>query len=196
VSITRTTKGYTIRWYDRDGRERQRTYRGIDRQEAVQLERKILAERDRGEAQPDERQAPIFGTLADQWVEQHRPRWKPSTRSQYEQILKVHLRPAFGDTKITNISEASARQLVTKLHDAGLGARRINLAIIVFKMILRSGRKFLREDPLLDVKMLPEPHTEVDPLSPDEVDVFLTACRSGGARTSRSRSGPAPAPVS
>jgi len=176
MSITRTTKGYTIRWYDRDGRERQRTYKGVDRQEAAQLERKILAERDRGEAQPDERQAPTFGALADQWIEENRPRWKPSTRSNYEQLLTSHLRPAFGDTKITNVTDASARQLVTKLHDAGLGARRINLTIIVLKMVTRSGRRFLREDPLAGVKMLREPATEIDPLTPDEVDAFLAAC--------------------
>lgn len=178
MSITRTTKGYTIRWYDRDGRERQRTYKGIDRPEAERLERKILAERDRGEAQPDERQAPTFGVLADQWVEESRAAWKASTRAQYEQIIKSHLRPALGDTRITNISETVARQLVTKLHDGGLSARRTNLVILVLRMILRTAirRRVLREDPLLSIKMLREPATEVDPLAPDEVDAFLAAC--------------------
>src|SRR3989442_965136 len=132
MSLTHTTKGYTIRWYDRDGRERQRTYKGVDRQEAERLERKILAERARGEAQPDERQAPTFGVLADQWIKENRPAWKISTRQQYEQILKNHLRPAHGDTRITNISETVARQLVTKLHDGGLSARRTNMGILVF----------------------------------------------------------------
>ena len=43
MSFTKTTKGYTIRWYDVGGRERQRTYKGITRDEARTLERGILA---------------------------------------------------------------------------------------------------------------------------------------------------------
>src|SRR5881397_1247824 len=34
----------------------------------------------------------------------------------------------------------------------------------------------LREDPLTAVKMLREPQTEIDPLSPEEIDAFLEAC--------------------
>ena len=34
MSISKTTKGYTLRWYDVGGRERQRTYKGVTRDEA------------------------------------------------------------------------------------------------------------------------------------------------------------------
>jgi integrase len=178
MSITRTKKGYTIRWYDVDGRERQRTYKGIDRPEAERLERKILAERDRGEQPPDERQAPTFGALANQWVEESRSGWKPSTRMHYEQVIKSMLRPAFGELRITNVSESLVRQLITKLRDRGLSARRINLVLTVLGQIVRTARRrrLLRDDPLAAVKMLREPRTEVDPLSPEEITAFLDAC--------------------
>src|SRR5437867_648615 len=138
MSITRTTNGYTIRWYDVDGRERQRTYKGISREEARTLERGILAERDRGESLPDERHAPAFGAVADQWVEENRSRWKPSTLQQYQQVIKSQLKPAFGDLRVTAVTESPARQLMTKLQDGGMGARRINLVILVLKQILRA----------------------------------------------------------
>ena len=178
MSITKTTKGYTIRWYDVDGRERQRTYKGIGREEARTLERGILAERDRGESLPDERHAPLFGAVADQWVEEMRSGWKRSTLQQYEQVLKSQLRPAFGDLRVTAVTESPARQLVTKLQDGGMGPRRINLVLLVLKQILRAARRrrLLREDPLVAVKLLREPRTEVDPLAPDEVDALLKAC--------------------
>lgn len=59
-----------------------------------------------------------------------------------------------------------------------LSARRINLALLVLKMILKKARrrKWLRDDPPADVKMLTEPKAEVDPLSPEEVEAFLAAC--------------------
>ncbi|HEV8642368.1 MAG TPA: site-specific integrase [Methylomirabilota bacterium] len=176
--ITKTTKGYTIRWYDADGQERQRTYKGIDRDEAKKLERGILAARDRGEPVPDERRAPTFTAFAATWKEESRSGWKPSTQAQYEQVLKSQLRPAFGDLRLCNITESRVRQLVTQLQDAGLGARRINLVLLVLKMIMATAarRRLIRENPLVVVKPLAEPQVEVDPLAPDEIDGFLKSC--------------------
>jgi integrase len=70
------------------------------------------------------------------------------------------------------------RQLLTQLQDAGLSARRINLALLVLKMILQTAvrRRFVREDPTEHVRGLREPKTEVDPLDPDMVTAFLAAC--------------------
>src|SRR5262249_42122003 len=84
MSVHKTTKGYTIRWYDVDGRERQRTIKGITRNEAESKEREILAARDRGERLPDERHAPLLKPFALTWVEEMRAGWKPSTKQQYE----------------------------------------------------------------------------------------------------------------
>jgi integrase len=178
MAIYKTTKGYTIRWYDVDGRERQRTYKGVSRDEVRTIERRLLAERDRGESVPDERHAPLFDAVADQWIEETRSGWKRSTLQQYEQVLKSQLRPAFGDLRVTAITESPVRQLVTKLQDGGLGPRRINLVLLILKQIVRAARRrrLLRDDPLVDVKLLREPRTEVDPLAPDEVEMFLKAC--------------------
>jgi integrase len=178
MAIYKTTKGYTIRWYDGDGREHQKTYKGVTREEANKLERELLAERDRGERPPDVRHAPIFKAFAEQWVEESRSGWKASTLSQYHQVLKSQLLPAFGDLRVSQVTEPRVRQALTLWHDGGLGARRINLVLLVLKTILKTARKrrWLREDPLADVKLLEEPRTEIDPLSPDEIAAFLDAC--------------------
>jgi integrase len=178
MAVYKTTKGYSIRWYDSDGRERQRTYKGITRNEADRLERELLAARDRGERPIDERQAPTFTAFAKVWVEESRSGWKPSTYQQYEQVLKSQLRPAFGDLRITAISESRVRQAITGWLDGGLSARRINLILLVLKMVLRTAlrRRLLREDPVVSVRMLREPRVEIDPLGPDELDAFLGAC--------------------
>ena len=49
MAVIKTKTGYQLRWYDIDGRFRKKTYKGITRDEAIRLEREILATRDRGE---------------------------------------------------------------------------------------------------------------------------------------------------
>jgi integrase len=105
-------------------------------------------------------------------------REESSTHQQYEQVLKSQLRPAFGDLRITAITESRVRQAITGWQDGGLSARRINLVLLVLKMILRTAlrRRLLREDPLVSVRKMREPQVEIDPLGPDELDAFLAAC--------------------
>jgi len=180
MAVIKTKTGYQLRWYDIEGRFRKKTYKGIKRDEAVQLEREILAARDRGERQPDVRHAPSFETFAKTWVEENRSRWKASTLQQYEQILKSHLYPAFPDVRLSAITESRVQQWMTALCDAALSARRINLALLVLKMILRTAvrRRVLRDDPTEHVRGLREPKTDVDPLDPEAVAAFVTACPS------------------
>jgi integrase len=179
MAIYRTTKGYTIRWYDADGCERQQSYKGISREEARTIEREKLAARDRGEERPPaERHAPLFEAFAKQWIEESRSGWKPSTLQQYQQVLKSQLLPAFGALRVTQVSESRVRQALTGWRDSGLSARRTNLVVLVLKQVLRMARRrrWLRDDPLLTVKMLREPRTEIDPLDPGDVETFLQAC--------------------
>ena len=142
------------------------------------MEREILAARDRGEQRPDERRAPLFSTFATQWIEESRAGWKASTVAQYQQVLKSQLLPTFRDLRVSAITESRMQQLLTQLQDAGLSARSINLALLVLKMVLRTAvrRRLIREDLTEHVRGLREPQTEIDPLDPDMVTAFLTAC--------------------
>ena len=177
MAVHKTKTGYQLRWYDTDGRFRKKTYKGISRDEAVRLEREILAARDRGERQPDVRSAPSFDAFAKAWVEESRSGWKASTLQQYEQVLKSQLHPAFAELRLNDITESRVKQLVTALQDRGLSARRINLVLLVLKMILRTAwrRRVIRDDPTAEVRALKEPRTEIDPLDPQEIAAFLGA---------------------
>ncbi len=178
MAIRRSRTGYQIMWYDADGRFRKRTYRGISRPEAVRIERDILATRDRGEPPVDERLAPSFDRFSQVWIEECRSGWKASTLAQYQQILKSQLVPVLGACRVSTISESRIHQLITTLQDGGLSARRINLSLLVLKMILRTAarRRYLREDPTETIRALREPPVDVDPLDPGEVTAFLAAC--------------------
>lgn len=178
MAVAKTRTGYQIRWYDSEGKFRKQIFRGIDRREAERIERDKLAERDRGERPPDERHAPTFDAFATAWVEENRSRWRASTLLQYQDVLRGHLRPAFGERRVSAIAEPHALQHITHLQDAGLSARRINLIVMVLKQIVRTAvrRRFLREDPLTSIRKLKEPQVEIDPLDPQEVRIFLAHC--------------------
>jgi len=171
MAIKRTKTGYQIRWYGTDGKEQKRTYKGISRELAEQKEREILHKRDYGESTPNPRQAPTLDQFAEEWIEQHRPEWKISTLAQYQNILKTSLKPTFGKDRVSHITPQRALDFRTTLYDAGLSSRRINLILLVLKMILKAARY-----PLSGVKKLREEKTEVDPLAPDEVAAFLDEC--------------------
>jgi len=171
MAIKRTTTGYQIRWYGPDGKERKHTFKGIPREVAEQKEREILHKRDYGESTPNPRQAPTLDQFAEEWIEQHRPEWKGSTLAQYQNVLKTNLKPTFGGDRVSHITAQRALDFRTQLYDAGLSARRINLVLLVLKMILKAARF-----PLIGVKKLREEQSEVDPLAPDEVEAFLAKC--------------------
>ncbi len=67
--------------------------------------------------------------------------------------------------------------MITRLHVAGPPARRINLTLLVLKIILRTAlrRRYLRDDPTETIRSLREPKAEVNPLDPEEVTAFLAA---------------------
>lgn len=178
MAVKKTKTGYQIQFYDADGKFRKRTIRGIPKEEAVRIERETLARRDRGEPQVNERNAPAFAAFAQTWIQEHRAAWKPSTLQQYQQILSSQLLPAFGEKRVSYITESHVRQFITRLQDEGLSARRTNLALLVLKMILRAAcrRRLIRENPTQAIRSLSEPRTEVDPLDPQEAEAFLAAC--------------------
>src|SRR5262249_57358436 len=79
MAVRRTRTGYQVQWYDADGRFRKRTFRGITREEAMRIERDLLARRDRGE--------PEMGL---QWS---RPSWRTGLRRQRLGLPQGRARP-------------------------------------------------------------------------------------------------------
>lgn len=178
MAIKKTKTGYQVQYYDADGRSRKRTFRGVTREEAVRLERGILAARDRGETIPDPRRAPLFGTFAAQWMEESRAQWKASTYREHKSILGAKILPAFANKRISNITESEILLYIAALKDEGLSPRRINQILALLKQILRTAhrRKIVKANPCDAVRKLKAPRAEIDPLSFKEIEEFLTSC--------------------
>ncbi len=178
MAIKRTgEQQYQIQWYDFGGRFRKRTFKGITKEIAERLERQILRERDLGQDFHDPRRAPDFTAAADAWVNAHKARWKPNTLRTWETVLSGHLKPAWGSRRVSTLTEQDGHELMARLKTAGLGPSRSNCALQVAKAILAYAvrQKWLQETPLTHVRGFPAPKTRVDPLSPAEIDLVLSA---------------------
>jgi integrase len=194
MAVHKTKTGYQVQWYDADNRFRKRTFRGITREDAVREERKLLAARDRGEPIVDRRLAPTFAVFAAAWVEEHRAGWKQSTREQYEHAIRRWLTPAFGDVRVSDLTESRVRQLIAQLQDAKLSPRRTNYVVLVLRMIVRAAmrRRLLGNDPLAGVRPLRASRARRSTRSaPRRSTHSSRRARLTGGPTSRSPSGPA-----
>ncbi len=178
MAVKKTATGYQIWYYDAEGRFRKRTFKGVTRDQAVRLHREIVSKRDRGEHVLDWRQAPTFREFSSQWFQEGRPHWRPSTIVQYGNVLAKQLTPYFGEKRLSTITEGMIKERVTAWSDGGLSPRRINLILCVLKGILKTAkrRRLLTADPSVEVRLLQEPRTEVDPLSLTEIEAFRSAC--------------------
>jgi integrase len=180
MAIRKTKTGYQVQWYDADGRFRKRTFRGVTRDQAVKLERDMLARRDRGEPEIDRRLAPTFRVFATTWLDEHGTGWKASTRKQYAHAIDRWLAPAVGEVRVCDLTEPQVRRLLADLQAHELSPKRINFVVLVLRMLVRTAvrRRLLRDDPCAGVRPLREPRTDVDPFAPEEVSTFLAACPS------------------
>lgn len=162
-----------------DGRWRAR-YRGPDRRErSKHFDRKADAERwlasvavaqDRGEWVDPKRAALPLGEWATEWLDgqQH---LKESTRARYSGLLRTHVLPAFGTTRLSEVGHAAIQGWVSDLGRQGLAASTVRQAHRVLHLVLelavRDGR--IARNPAAGVKLPRAARPEKRYLTHDQV---------------------------
>lgn len=115
-----------------------------------------------------------FGQAAAVYMEE-RASLKASTVRTYEDILKTHLLPRFGNVELPKITEEDIALFQASLLKKELAPRRVNSIIQVLRSILKVShrRKIIKEDPSIGVDRVREPKADIDPLTFDELDLAL-----------------------
>jgi integrase len=114
-----------------------------------------------------------FGSFASEWLESYPDAkgLKRSTRRGYEQIVDLHLRPAFGTLKLEEVTvDRIERYLAAKQREGlkpGTRNRTLNVLSLVMKAALR--RRLIRENPVALVVRPKEPRRRWRIVSPAEV---------------------------
>jgi integrase len=128
---------------------------------------------------------PTFDAFADTWVSENEINWRRSHRRTIDDILKSHLRPAFGSKVVDEITKAdilSFRSTLAKVpgrKGPTLTAKRINAIMAPVRQILNEAAdRFDFTTPYRNIKPLKQLRTDVEPFSLSEVQTILHTVRS------------------
>jgi len=143
-----------------------------------------------------ERREPVFALTGDVRLEEYARSWlaghevKPRTLESYEQLLRVHIYPVFGDFKLREVTTGHIRQLLThKRAREGLSKNTVRLVRAVLNLVyvaaLADG--CVKENPLARLpKTKREARSEViRPLSHEELARFLEAANNDRPKSRR-----------
>lgn len=127
---------WQVRYIDPTGRERSKTFR-----RKVDAEKYLIhveAQKQRSEWINPELSSTLFEDWAEGWLA-NRTHLKPKTFSGYESLLKVHILPRFGSTRLDRIDSLSIEDWIADLKASGLSASRIRQAHNVLSQILKTA---------------------------------------------------------
>jgi len=123
-----------------------------------------------------------FGQWADEWFETTAA-LQPSTRKDYRNLLRNHIRPAFGDLSLAAVNDTLLiRKWLARMQKVdGLGAKRVRKAHAVLRLILESAveGKRLAVNAAAGMKRLPKvERQEMHLLDAVQIEALAEAIRA------------------
>ena len=95
---------------------------GSNRSAAEQVKRMLeakLALGDLGFMSESSESVPTLAVYSDRWLKEHATvQCKPSTLRSYEQLLRLHITPRFGEKKLTEIHRKAIKEFVSDISQA------------------------------------------------------------------------------
>lgn len=189
------------RWRCREflGLDDTRDNRRLAARMALQIEREIAAgsfdyaarfpaslrPRRLGLASGTKQTAPTLADYAGGWLEARRARLTPATFYDYGLIVRKHLLGTeLAATAIDAISRSDIDRWINDLRAAGVGPRRINMALARMRTMMRMAEEegLIDRNPVRFVRSLREPRAAIDPFDEQESAALLAAAVPGSER--------------
>jgi integrase len=158
-------RSYVLRYTTRAGRERTYTigdatvWKTTDaRAKAKELRRDIEDGGDPLADIEDERSAPTVWQLCDRFEAEHLPRKRPRTAEDYRRMLRIHVRPHFGQhTKVADVRFEDVDALHRRITKAGSTYAANRCIAVLSKMFSLAVRWRMRSDnPVRGIEKNPE----------------------------------------
>jgi hypothetical protein len=154
-----------------------KTVRGSLREAQAYLNAR-LQERDSGRLP---RAAAIrLDQFLDQWLATAaKPRLRPRSYTDYEALLRLHIRPSLGVKPLGAIGQFDIQSVYAHMFERGLSPRTIEYTNAVLQSAFRQAVrwKMLPDDPCAGVDLPPVKRPEMQALSVDECRQFLESAR-------------------
>ena len=116
----------------------------------------------------------------DQWLATSaKPRLRPKSYTDYESLLRLHIRPCLGTRPLGAITQFDIQSLYAQMFNRGLSPRTIEYTNAVLQSAFRQAVrwKMLADDPCVGVDLPRLKRREMEALSVEECGRFLTAAR-------------------
>lgn len=130
-----------------------------------------------------------LGEYLDRWLTHTKGTVRQRTWERYEQIARVHLKPAFGHLKLKSLSLTHVRGLYREKLDSGLAPRTVQYLHTTLSRALKDAvtEGLVPRNVAKGVKAPRPAKKEINPLSPEQAQAFLEGAR--GPSRSPLRSG-------
>ena len=179
-SITRRKDGLYMARYTVEtaiGAKRKTLY-GKTRGEVSEKLTKAMADRDEGLVFDADNLK--VGEYLERWlVDSVLDTVRPTTYERYEQIVRIHVRPALGSVKLKNLTPVHVRGLYREKLEAGLSARTAQYIHVTLHKALKQAVQdgLIPRNATEAVKAPQVRREEMRPLSGDQVKVLLEVAR-------------------
>ncbi len=123
-----------------------------------------------------------LGEYLDQWLNNSvRDTVRQRTWERYEQIVRVHLKPALGRFKLKNLAPTQVRGLYRSKLDAGLSPRTVQYVHTTLRKALKDAvaDRLVTHNATDGLKAPMPKKKEINPLSPEQARVLLDSVRGG-----------------
>src|SRR5215204_2689140 len=169
------TTQYTV--YTGEGRKRKTLY-GKTRSEVAAKLAKAISDREGGLV--FDAGTLKLGDYLDRWLANSvKGTVRQRTWERYEQIARVHIKPALGRLKLKSLTPAHVRSLYREKLDAGLAPRTVQYVHTTLHKALKDAVSdgLVPRNPTEGIKAPRPKKKEVNALSPDQAHAFLSAAR-------------------
>jgi integrase len=177
-SVFKRKDGRVVGVYeDANGKTRYIYSKTMSKTEMKAALRKKLQERDEGIAHDSE--GLTVEKYMDRWLESIKDRVRPGTFKPYEVIVRLHIKPTLGTTKLEKLTAMQLENLYHQKLDAGLSARRVRYIHVTIRKALKDAvRLQLLSRNVADAAIPPrQTKTEIEPLTQDQMRSLLDAAR-------------------
>ncbi|PIE71628.1 MAG: hypothetical protein CSA22_02035 [Deltaproteobacteria bacterium] len=188
VHVREKEKGSGVWWVFIHHNGKRRSKQIGDKKLAKDVAKKIEAKLTLGEmglAEEDAPSKPTFREYATIWLEDYiKPLRKETTYERYNDILTRYVFPVFGSTPIDEVKRGQVRQLLMREHKKGRSKSMICLIRDVMSgpMGYAVDEEMIQANPVTGIlkrmKMERDKKLEVEPLTSEEVRLFLETCET------------------
>jgi len=176
-----------IDFYDQHGKRRLKTLpEGTTKKKARKALREIEASVERGTFLPDGK-IPSFKEVASDWLEYKKPNVRYSTYEQYKGHIEKHLKPYFGNTRISRVNFDAIEKFIGHLTEAGMISPTVKKVLTTLGAILKyaTRKRYIEHNAVSDIDKPRDIRNkkEMEVLRPEEIRAFLEAATNQKHRT-------------